>query len=54
MTSVLHFESLNTMIKHMKKQREWSQHFRLFVAYVFDMANGTCFKSGKAMLNAVH
>ena len=35
------------------KGTELSQHLRLFVPRVFDMANGTCLKSAEATLNKV-
>ena len=35
------------------KGTELSQHLRLFVPHVFDMANGTCLKSAEATLNKV-
>ena len=60
MISVLHLENQNVMIKHpiyyvyVTKQGEWSQHLRLIVPHVFNMANGTdLFEKWKlATLNA--
>ena len=60
MISVLHLENQHVMIKHpiyyvyVTKQGEWSQHLRLIVPHVFNMANGTdLFEKWKlATLNA--